>query len=75
MLAALAFTSALHGDVVSVDRAHNLVLVRHRAQAMMMEMTMAVRMADPRALAGLRKGVVVELRCDERRNPWVCVRR
>lgn len=76
MLAALAFASAIHGNVVSVDRPHNLLLIHHHAHVgMMMEMTMAVRMADPRALAGLRKGQFVELRCDESRNPWVCVRR
>jgi len=73
---ALAFTSAIHGNVVSVDRAHALLVIHHHAHAgMQMEMTMAVRMADPRALAGLRRGQFVELRCDERQNPWVCVRR
>lgn len=76
MLAALAFVSAIHGDVVSVDRAHDLVVIHHHAHAgMAMEMTMAVRMADPRALGRLHKGAFVELRCDERQNPWVCVMR
>jgi Cu/Ag efflux protein CusF len=76
MIAMLAFASAIHGNVVSVDRAHNLVVIHHHAHAgMAMEMTMAVRMADPLTLAGLRKGAFVELRCDEGQNPWVCVRR
>jgi Cu/Ag efflux protein CusF len=76
VVAAMAFTSAIHGNVVSVDRAHNLVVIHHHAHAgMAMEMTMAVRMADPRALGRLRKGAFVELRCDEDQNPWVCVRR
>ncbi|HEX3467533.1 MAG TPA: copper-binding protein [Candidatus Elarobacter sp.] len=75
-MAALTFASAIHGNVVSVDRAHDLLVIHHKAHAgMMMEMTMAVKMADRHALAGLRKGQFVELRCDESRNPWVCVRR
>ena len=75
-LAALAFTAVVHGNVVSIDPAHDLLVIHHHAQAgMQMEMTMAVRMADPRALAHLRRGAFVKLRCDERPNPWVCVRR
>ena len=76
MLAAAAFASAIHGHVVAVDRAHNLVTVHHAAHAgMAIEMTMVVRMRDPRLLAGLARGQFVRLRCDERQNPWVCVRR
>lgn len=76
ILAALAFTAPVHGNVVSVDRAHDMLVIHHHAHAgMQMEMTMAVRMADPRVLARLRTGQFVELRCDERQNPWVCVRR
>lgn len=71
--AALAVTSEVHGNVVSVDRVHNLVVIHHRAHAgMAMEMTMAVRMKDRAQLASLRPGQVVRMRCDERANPWVC---
>jgi len=73
---ALAFVASIHGDVVAVDRAHNLISVHHSAHAgMRMEMTMVVRMHDPRELARLRTGQFVRLACDERQNPWVCVRR
>jgi Cu/Ag efflux protein CusF len=66
----------VHGTVVSVDRAHNLVVVHHRAHAgMAMEMEMAVRMRDRSALAQLKPGTAVRLLCDQARNPWVCVRR
>ena len=73
---ALAFASAIHGNVVSIDRAHDLLLIHHHAHAgMRAEMTMAVRMANPRELSAMRVGAFVQLRCDEARNPWVCVRR
>jgi len=66
----------LHGAVVSVDRAHNLVVIHHHAQAgMAMDMTMAVRMRDRAALAHLKPGTTVQLLCDTVPNPWVCVRR
>ena len=69
------YVAEIHGVVRSVDRAHNLLVVHHQAHAgMAMEMTMAVKMKDPRELAGLRPGQTIKLRCDERRNPWVCVK-
>jgi Cu/Ag efflux protein CusF len=75
VIAAAAFVSAIHGTVVAVDRTRGLVSVHHRAHAgMMMDMTMVVRMRDRRELTLLKKGDHVELRCDERVNPWVCVR-
>ncbi len=73
---AFAFVAAIHGNVVAIDRAHDLVSVHHHAHpGMPMEMTMVVRMHDPRELARLRVGQFVDLKCDETRNPWVCVRR
>jgi Cu/Ag efflux protein CusF len=70
------FTAAIHGNVVAVDRARGLLTVHHKAHAgMPIEMTMVVRMRDEHALASLKTGQFVHLRCDERRNPWVCVRR
>jgi hypothetical protein len=52
---------------------HRTVVMRVSLAAL--ALTAAVRMADPRALAHLRRGAFVKLRCDERPNPWVCVRR
>ncbi len=81
-IAALLFGLALlgaapladvHGNVVRYDRASGLLLVHHHAHAgMAMEMTMAVRLRDPRVAARLRPGQFVRLRCDARPNPWVC---
>jgi hypothetical protein len=63
----------VHGNVVRYDRASGLLLVHHHAHAgMAMDMTMAVRLRDPRAAARLRPGQSVRLRCDARTNPWVC---
>ncbi|HTJ25048.1 MAG TPA: hypothetical protein VMA36_02685 [Candidatus Limnocylindria bacterium] len=74
LLAAAAFTASIHGNVVSIDRVHNLLVVHHHAhEGMAMEMTMAVRLRDPRRLARLQKGEFVRLRCDQDVNPWVCV--
>lgn len=74
LLAAAAYSTSIHGNVVSIDHAHNLLVVHHYAQAgMNMEMTMAVRMHDPRQLNHLQKGEFVRLRCDQSTNPWVCV--
>lgn len=73
--AATPYIAHIHGEVRSVDRAHNLLVIHHRAHAgMEMEMTMAVKLKDPRQLASLRPGQTISLRCDERRNPWVCVK-
>jgi Cu/Ag efflux protein CusF len=72
--AATLFTADLHGEVVSVDRAHRLVVVHHHAhEGMRTEMMMAVRLRDDRQLAALHKGQFVQLRCDPRSNPYVCV--
>lgn len=66
----------VHGTVVSVDRAHNLVVIHHDAHAgMPMAMDMAVRMRHRSALAQLKSGMPVRLLCDQTVNPWVCVRR
>jgi Cu/Ag efflux protein CusF len=74
VVAAAAYAAAVHGNVVSVDRAHDLLVVHHHAhQGMEMEMTMAVRLHDRHQLEGLRKGQFVHLRCDESVNPWVCI--
>ncbi len=74
-MAAAAFVSAIHGTIVAIDRAHNLVSVHHAAHAgMALDMTMVVRMRDARELVVLKRGQFVRLRCDERANPWVCVR-
>lgn len=63
----------VHGNVVRYDRASGLLLVHHHAHAGMgVEMTMAVRLRDPRAAAHLRPGAFVRLRCDARPNPWLC---
>ncbi len=63
----------VHGNVVRYDRASGLLLVHHHAHAgMAMEMTMAVRLRDPRVAARLHPGQFVRLRCDARPNPWVC---
>jgi Cu/Ag efflux protein CusF len=65
----------VHGEVVSVDRAHQLVVVHHRAHSGMgMEMMMAVKLRDARQLAGVRKGQQIRLRCDPSANPYVCVK-
>ena len=75
-IAATLFNADVHGSVVSVDRAHNLVVVHHHAhEGMAMDMMMAVKMRDRHALDGLRKGQYVRLRCDARANPQVCVKR
>jgi Cu/Ag efflux protein CusF len=72
--AATLFTADVHGEVVSVDRAHRLVMVHHHAhEGMRMEMTMAVKLRDDRQLTTLHKGQFVRLRCDPRSNPYVCV--
>ena len=76
VLAAALATTDVHGEVVSIDRAHNLVLVHHHSHSgMAMEMTMAVRLRDPRQLRTLKKGQFVHLRCDANANPYVCVKR
>jgi hypothetical protein len=63
----------IHGNVVRYDRASGLLLVHHHAHAgMAMDMTMAVRMRDPRVAAHLHPGQFIRLRCDARPNPWVC---
>ena len=68
------FTADLHGEVVSVDRAHRLVVVHHHAhQGLRMETMMAVKLRDERELSALHKGQFVRLRCDPRSNPYVCV--
>lgn len=73
--AASVFAASIHGNIVSIDRAHNLLVVHHRPHAGMgMEMTMAVRMRDSGQLKGLQKGEYVKLRCDDRSNPWICVK-
>ncbi len=65
--------TTITGTIVAVDRPHNLVSVRHGPDAAMpMVMTMAVQMRVPRALASLKPGMVVRLRCDTTPNPWVC---
>jgi Cu/Ag efflux protein CusF len=75
LLAASVYTASIHGNVISIDRAHNFLVVHHHAHAGMgTEMTMAVRMRDPGQLKGLQKGEYVKLRCDQRSNPWICVR-
>ena len=74
--AATVFTADLHGEVVSVDRAHRLVVVHHHAhEGMRMEMMMAERLRDESQLAALHKGQFVRLQCDPRSNPYVCVMR
>jgi Cu/Ag efflux protein CusF len=71
--AALA-TADVHGEVVSVDRVHHLVVVHHHAHdGMRIEMMMAVKLRDERQLKALHKGQFVQLRCDPRSNPYVCV--
>jgi Cu/Ag efflux protein CusF len=72
--AATLFAADVHGEVVSVDRAHRLVMVHHHAhEGMRMEMTMAVKLRDDRQFATLHKGQFVRLRCDPNSNPYVCV--
>lgn len=74
LLAAAVYSASIHGNVVSIDRPHNLLVVHHHAhQGMGMEMTMAVRMHDPRQLDRVQKGEFVQLRCDQSANPWICV--
>jgi hypothetical protein len=69
--AAAVFSADLHGEVVSVDRTHRLAIVHHHAhEGMRMEMTMAVRLRDDHQL---HKGQFVQLRCDPRSKPYVCV--
>ncbi|HYZ16560.1 MAG TPA: copper-binding protein [Candidatus Acidoferrum sp.] len=75
LLAASLYNASIHGNIVSIDRAHNLLVVHHKPHAGMgMEMTMAVQMRDPSQLKGLQKGEFVKLRCDQNANPWICVR-
>ena len=75
LAAATPYVAEIHGEVRSVDRAHNLLVIHHHAhEGMEMEMTMAVKMKDPRQLDGVRAGQTIKLRCDERRNPWICVK-
>jgi Cu/Ag efflux protein CusF len=74
LLAAATYAASIHGNVVSIDRAYNLLVVHHHAHAGMgIEMTMAVRMRDPRQLERLQKGEYVKLSCDQSVNPWVCI--
>jgi Cu/Ag efflux protein CusF len=73
-LAAAAPSADLHGTVRGIDRAHDFLTVHHAAHAgMMMEMTMAVKLRDPRALDRLHVGDQVKLKCDASVDPWVCV--
>ena len=71
---ALAFVAAVHGNVTAIDSTHDLLTVHHHAhEGMAMEMTMVVKLKDAKRLATLREGEYVDLRCDQSRNPWVCV--
>lgn len=75
VVAATALATAdVHGEVVSVDRVHHLVVVHHHAhEGMRVEMMMAVKLRDVRQLEALHKGQYVRLRCDASSNPYVCV--
>jgi Cu/Ag efflux protein CusF len=71
--AAATASTTIAGTVVAVDRAHGLLSVEHGAEpGMPMAMTMVVRLRAPRALATLKPGMRVRLRCDATPNPWVC---
>lgn len=75
-LAASPYRTDVHGDVARVDRARGTVTIVHHAHAgMMMEMTTTVRIRDRRALARLRPGAFVRLRCDLGQTPPLCVTR
>jgi len=75
VVAAAVALAEVHGEVVSVDRVHQLVIVHHRSHpGMGMEMMMAVKLRDPRQLAGLKKGQQIRLRCDPNANPYTCVK-
>jgi Cu/Ag efflux protein CusF len=68
------YATELRGTVRSMDPALGLVLIHHGAEAGMGAMTMAVKLNDRRQMKGLRPGMTVRLRCDERADPYVCVR-
>ena len=69
------YGTELRGTVRSVDPALGLVLVHHAPNAeMRTAMTMAVKLKDRRQIDGLRPGMTIRLRCNERVNPYVCVR-